>query len=113
MHSSDYTASTERPRYSAYMPPANGRKSVYRTDMLSEAAIRAIADEFVVPHRGQAKGHAHQSAAIVMAQGLAFDPDGVPHPRHANIVGWTSERAKNRLKAENIAASATAVLYGP
>lgn len=31
------------------------------------------------------------SRGHVLAAGLSFEPNGVPHPRHADIIGWRDE----------------------
>jgi hypothetical protein len=34
---------------------------------------------------------------------LAFDPDGKPHPRHANVVGWPEDKHARKNLAREIA----------
>jgi len=36
------------------------------------------------------------AASVFMDQGLSFDPDGKPHSRHANVIGWPLK--KHELK---------------
>jgi hypothetical protein len=112
VHSTDFKLSQGRPTYSAYMPASNGRKSVYRTQGLSSDEIREIGRICVEPMRGPLKGYADQAARVVLDVGLTLDPDRRPHPRHANICGWSADRAANRIKAEKIAATATIFIYG-
>jgi hypothetical protein len=42
--------------------------------------------------------------------GLAIILISKPHPRHADIVGWDTDRRKHRLQAEKLADDATLVL---
>ena len=47
---------------------------------------------------------------IVVNCGLAVDPDGVPHPGHANIVGWPELRSAQKLVAINASGRAGALM---
>jgi hypothetical protein len=93
------------------MPASNGEKSVYRTQELTPDEVRELGRVYVEPMLGPLKGHADQVARVVFDVGLTVDPDRRPHPRHANIRGWSAVRAANRIKAEKIAATATIVIY--
>ncbi|MGO8693289.1 MAG: hypothetical protein ACLQMF_06390 [Rectinemataceae bacterium] len=31
------------------------------------------------------------TASVVYAEGLGFDPNGVPFPQHADIIGWSDD----------------------
>jgi hypothetical protein len=93
------------------MPAKNGCKSVYRTQGLSPDEIRDLGRVYVEPMRGPLKGYANQVAQVVFSAGLTVEPDPHPHRRHANICGWSADRAANRIKAEKIAATATIVIY--
>lgn len=109
VHSTDFNAT--RPTYNAFMPAANARKSVYRTSALSHNEVRDLGKIHVEPIRGPLKGYGHQQAVVVFTQGLQFDPDGKPHVRHANIIGWSGIKAKDRITAQKLAESASLTVY--
>lgn len=45
-----------------------------------------------------AKARGECAAAAMIAEGLSFDADGKPHPRHANVVGWPALADKHKIK---------------
>lgn len=108
-HKTDHKA--DRPAYNAFMPASNKRRSVYRVDGLSSDAVQQLGKEYVEPKRGPLRGYGAQIAGAFYGQGLEFDPDGMPHERHANVIGWSNLDAKNRLIAENLARGATLHLF--
>jgi len=76
-----------------------------------ERFIWSIAARYVVPKRGPTKGRANLSSAFIYAiSALSVDLNSKPHPRHANIVGWPTDRKEARLCAEKLADDATLVL---
>lgn len=111
VHSNEYKPAFNRPSFTAYMPDGKGEKSVYRTQGLSTADVRELGRNYVEPHRGQLKGHADQSASVILDVGLVIEPDTRPHPLHANIKGWKNSRAADRITAEKIAETASLHLY--
>lgn len=63
--------------------------SVYRTTELSDVELWQICETYYEKLANlTAKGRGDGSAQSVLDAGLSFDPNGVPHPRHADIVGW-------------------------
>ena len=78
----------------------NGRieKSVYRTDGLENGEIFELGFEYVKPtirSRGDLKVSdlrnieiTNEKREIVGTYDLYVEPDGIPHERHANILGW-------------------------
>lgn len=112
VHDSEMRPGKELPDFAAFMPNRNLRTSVYRSTGLEEATIRAIGVSHVAPMRGSLKGHCCKAAQDFLDQGLSFDADGQPHERHANVVGWSTDRAANRIKAKKLADKAMAfVVY--
>jgi hypothetical protein len=90
-----YRPSDNTVRYSAFMPPADKRLSVFRTSGLGEYGIWALGESL----RPQPlKGRADITVAAVRETGLALDADDIP-PRHANIVGWPDDHSAIELKA--------------
>ena len=86
--------------------------SIYRTEGLDEAEVWALADDQVTknhPDRLPALARADTQAQKVLDLDLKFDPNGVPHPRHANIVGWPDDEVARQMKAVSLAKSAQLV----
>lgn len=80
-----------------YLPSAARRLSVYRTDDCSPEELWTIYARHVEPQRPDSVGTARLQAARVYSMRLGFEPDGIPHPRHANVVGWPEDA--NQVKA--------------
>src|SRR5438477_480712 len=51
--SNDFDLKKNAVKFSAFMPPANGRKSVYWTSRLLDQQVWSIGQRFVVPYRGK------------------------------------------------------------
>ena len=49
------------------------------------------------------------AAKAVSDNRLAVDADGIPHPSHANIVGWPGSRSAQKLVAIRLAEAAVCV----
>jgi len=81
--------------------------SVYRTTALLPAQIWEICNRFVDNHSAHrlAKARGFCRAEIPIREGLSFDPDGEPHPQHANIVGWPAEKHELKNVQQKIAAA--------
>ena len=84
--SSRYYSSTGV-KHSAFLPPNDCFDiSVYRIQNLSEEEIWEIDDKYVSGMRGkQSLGRADFKLSVLHSINLTFDPNGIPHPRHANI----------------------------
>ena len=94
-HRNHYRPSDNTVKYSAFMPPADKRLSVFRTSGLEEQAIWTLGESL----RAQPlKGRADIAVAAVEETGLAVDADDIP-PRHANVVGWPDDHSAIELKA--------------
>lgn len=111
VHSNEFKASKGCPSYLAYMPDRKGEKSVYRTSGLMDSEIAEIGTRYVEPGRSRLKGYSNQVAEVIFAQGLTVESDTRPHPRHANIKGWLTNDAANRIRAQKIAETASLKLY--
>lgn len=72
----------------------NGRleSSVYRTSNLSEPDVWEICRKYYEELANlTARGRGDGLARHIMTAGLSFDPNGIPHPRHADIIGWRDD----------------------
>src|SRR3970040_2456153 len=96
-------------RHTAFEPPPTGRLSVYWTTGLNNLAIWQICQQHVEPELGRpAIARADLNSVAVYAEGLTVDVNGVPHARHANIVGWDlADGTKTRLQAMKLASVGT------
>ncbi len=102
-----YRPSDNSVRYAAFLPnPKNGETSVFRISGISDEEVWDIGNREVVkdPNR-PILGRADISASVVVAKGLEVSPS-VPPERHANIVGWPTEKSKQKLIAIELAADA-------
>jgi hypothetical protein len=69
--------------------------SVCRSQHLTDEAIWAICAEYFDPRApAPATGTCDARAAVVYDVELSFDPDGVPYPEHANVIGWRDDAAQ-------------------
>lgn len=93
--------------YNLFMPPPDMQVSVVRATGIDAAAVRAIGEAHVSM---SLKGHATFPADVALTRGLTFDPDAVPHARHANLIGWGDD-ALNRLHARAIAEASSLLEY--
>lgn len=76
--------------------------SVYRTDNCPEDEIWSIADEYVtklLPNKKPVLARGEFKCKVVLEQDLVVDPDGIPHPRHSNIVNWPEDESLWEAKA--------------
>ena len=75
--------------------------SVCRSSELTEAQVWSICSAYFDVHAPTpAIGRGVGPAAAVFAERLAFDPDGIPYPEHANIIGWhdATDKPDDELK---------------
>jgi hypothetical protein len=91
-----FKPSTSEVRHQAFMPPADQRLSVGRTDGLSEQQVWDLGDSLGLPSPPIARGEL--GVVEVLETGLKVDPDNDP-PRHASIVGWPSDESAILEKA--------------
>ena len=70
--------------------------SIYRTDGLAGPAIWALGYQFV-EHRPARHVRARGVGRVSMVPDppLVLDPNGVPHPRHTDIIGWPNAGDKD------------------
>ena len=100
-------------KYAAFMPSKKtGDISVYRTAHCREWRVWALGEYFVARRRPDnvvllARGDAVARAFV--QQGLSIVAKRKPHPRHAIVTNWPSDKAGQRIKA--IAVAQDALLF--
>jgi hypothetical protein len=106
-----FAPTTGRLRYAAFLPNKALQTSVYRILGLTPDEVWSIGDVLVGAPLGKPiPARADIGAKAVFGLGLAVDPDGIPHPSHANIVGWPESRSARKLVAIKLAEAAVCVL---
>lgn len=98
--------STGKAGYNAFMPPKNLRLSVYRTETLGNEEVWAIANEFVGTPEKPVIARADLPAATYYSHALTIATDGIPHPRHGNVIGWLGDHSAQKVVALQLAESA-------
>lgn len=83
------------------MPGRDNTTSVFRTALLQEEEIWALAD-LHIPSEEPAQARADLHIGTVREVGLDVHPDDVP-PRHAVIVGWPPLKPDQKVIALKIA----------
>ena len=105
---SHYRKEKKRVLYGAFLPTRNGETSVFRTSGLTEGAIWSLAQEQLdLPSGRRIHGRGDVEARGVRSTGLRAEPEVSTHHLHANILGWPSEKEKQRLFAGELALKAT------
>jgi len=94
----------------AFMPPNNRKEvSVFRTGGLDESQIWELANKTILSAQSQKRtlhGRAEITPLIVNNVGLNLVSDDKPR-RHANIVGWPSEKDEQKMYATELASKST------
>lgn len=100
--------STTAARPALYQPDRRLENSVFRTQNLAERLVWAFADEYVARKiKKPVIARADVSVTTIRGLGLDIDPDGKPHPRHANIIGWPAAKGAWKSHAQRLAAAAS------
>ena len=103
-----FSAANRTVKYAAYLPAPNGETSVYRTSLLSEEEIWKIGQEYVAkPSKRTLYARGDTTAAVILKTGLDVTPETTPHPLHANILNWPSEKDEKKMFAIEIVNEAT------
>ena len=93
------------------MPPRNGGLSVFRTSGLENTEIWELGKAFAAGESGrEVLGRADLRAQTAFSIPLVIDADGVPHRRHANIIGWPDADEKRREIALRLAEKAKGIM---
>lgn len=105
-HKSGFSSSKQKVAYAAFLPNSTGKTSVFRISKLPNNGIwntgNAVAQKRGIP----VLGRADIQAAIVFDQELQIDPNDNP-PGHADIIGWPTDKSKQKLKALELAKNST------
>ena len=104
--SSHFSPQANRIKHNAFMPPASGGTSVFRTSGLVETDIWAIGQGISTQRSQQLHARGDLFSSDVLSVSLAVEPSEPP-PRHANITGWPQEKDLIKLKAMELADKAT------
>jgi len=59
--------------------------------------VENVAEGRTIKARGQG------AYSLAQAQGLAFDVNGPPYPRHVDVIGWSSDKDVRLMQATEIA----------
>lgn len=93
-------------KYGAFIPPKNLELSIYRSNFLSENEIWKIGKNNVTELRADNKkiiSRADITTSLVRIKGLDAISKPTPHPLHADIIGWSSDKSLQKLKAQELA----------
>ena len=89
------------------MPNQNGEVSVYRTNDLTCSQINEIGRLHVAEIiNKKLLGRAEIVTSSILKQNLKIEADTEPHLRHANIIGWPTDKSKHKMNAIELAAKA-------
>lgn len=91
-----------------FLPPPDLKLSVFRIAEMPPDDVRQLGA--TVANERNLYGHAAFAASEVRTAGLSIDPDDTP-PRHANLVGWATDKAEQKLAAMELARRSQPVLY--
>lgn len=91
-------------KHTAFHPPRDNRLSVYWVTGIADDEVWAIGDAHVAPQRGPILGlAAFNSLRACYECDLRVEVTGVPHPRHADVIGWSVDKQRARLQALKLA----------
>jgi len=94
----------------AFLPPKDGKLSIYRIRDCSEKKVWWLGDWFVTRKRADRKNalaRADLIASIFSTVNLVLRPDTNPHPRHVNVEGWPEDKPTKKMRAVELANRAT------
>jgi len=107
----EYAANNNRVKHNAFLPPPNLEHSVYRTSSLDDSAIWKLGRSYVAEPRGKTlKGRGDLRASVILDTGLTLNSDPAPHPLHANIIGWPTDKHEQLQLAVELAEAASLVV---
>lgn len=109
--SNHFAAIKKEVKFKAFMPPPNLHLSVQRIDDLKKEEVWAIGESVLLAMRDRKNlyGVADIKAVVVERENLSIVPDKLPS-RHADIVGWPEDDARQMSIAQEFAAEAKLIL---
>ena len=111
VHTSEYSVTKQRVKHNAFFPPPNLKHSVYRTSGLDDSAIWEIGRSYVAePREKTLKGRGDLRANVIFGVGLTLASDPTPHPLHANIIGWPTDKDEKLQLSIELAEAASLVV---
>jgi hypothetical protein len=95
-------------KHGAFMPPVDGKLSIFDTDGVEERTVWSIGQEIAIERDQTLYARGDISTSSATGQNLRVIPDEPP-PRHRNIVGWppADQKEDQKLIAMELAAVAT------
>jgi hypothetical protein len=84
-------------------PAPRYETSVYRALGATSEELWAICTAHVDQPDQAMKGRGTTSAGVFDAQRLSIDPNAIPHPRHADVIGWPDDKHTRKALAQRIA----------
>jgi hypothetical protein len=110
VHRNEFGTNPRRVKHHAFLPALSPHtrqfvKSVHRTDHLSNDNMWKLGKLFVENEESNrvVRARAAGAAQTISGAGVALSINGVPWPRHADIVGWPEEKHAQKLIAMDIA----------
>jgi hypothetical protein len=102
---SHFNASRSVVKTRAFMPPADGKLSVFDTENMEDESVWRIGREVAVDRTVHARADIATSAAVAKGLKLVIDE---PPPRHRNLADWppASQKEDQKLIAMELAAVA-------
>ena len=106
-----FSRNRDEVKFNAFVPPSNLRLSVYRVEGLNLDKIWGIGQKVVdtIPEPRTLYGVADIKARVVERESLKIIPDKLPC-RHADIINWPSEDARQLSIAQKLAAESRLIL---
>lgn len=104
--SGHFSRENRRVKSAAFLPPPDGRLSVFRVDGLADPEIWSLGRARVAEPQGKPLyARADLPVRATREAGLDADPDDTP-PRHVTILGWPAEKSARKLLAHQLAEAA-------
>jgi hypothetical protein len=106
-HTNEVVSATGTLRHTKLMPRRNkttGRweTSICRSSGISENEFWSICRKFYDPFSDRpAIGRGISKAQTIYNEGLGIDPNGIPYPQHADIVGWHDDPSQPDDETKN------------
>lgn len=109
--SSHFSKVNNRVKYGAFMPhPIHLDLSMFRIQNLTSREIWETGEEQVANPSGRTvHGRADIKAMRITKCGIQINPDDDP-PGHVNVIGWPSEKSKQKAIAQELSANASLFL---